>query len=152
MPITVNDLIQKYCRPITVDQNGCWNWLGSISTQGYGIFNHKPVYALAFRMDGGGDVPKDKVLCHQCNNKRCVNPSHLYIGTYSQNMIDAVMAGRGKLGPDGYKRMYELHKLGVRQVDIAKELGISRALVSLFFLNKIMCFKPANFTSLRRKL
>jgi hypothetical protein len=147
--LKVEDLVLKYKRPIVVDTNGCWNWLGSISSQGYGIFNHKLVFGVTYA-EYVGPCPLDRVLCHKCNNKRCVNPNHLYIGTYTQNMIDSVFAGRGKVGREGYKMMYELHKSGKRQVDIAKELNVSRTLVSMFFKDKIMCFKPADFKGLRR--
>src|ERR1700742_4317392 len=88
--LTVGDIIAEFKRPILVDENGCWNWLGSISTQGYAIYNLKPVYGLLYTKSGRY-CPPNKVLRHICANKRCVNLEHIVEGTYSENLIDAVM-------------------------------------------------------------
>lgn len=142
--LTVEDLALEFKRPILVDENGCWVWLGSISTQGYAIYNQKPVYGILHtRLEG--PCPSNMVLRHICFNKRCVNPSHVVRGTFTENMIDAVVSGdRGPIR-ERYAEMVRMAAKGMRQADIANKLHVSRSLVSLFFLGKIMCFKPEDF-------
>lgn len=72
----------------------CWNWAGSRSGSGYGQF-----------WDGARSIPahwflltkrpgRGKEACHRCDNKLCVRPSHIFIGTRSDNMRDCVSKGR----------------------------------------------------------
>jgi len=142
--LQVEDIVLKFRRPVTVDQNGCWNWLGSISSQGYGLFNGKVVYGIVFRMVGK-TCALDRVICHRCDNKKCINPNHLYEGTYTENMLDSLRAGRG-IGPEVYRKMVELKAQGFIQADIARKLGVSRGTVSLFFKGRFTVHKPENFT------
>lgn len=75
----------------------CWTWTGTMFTQGYGNFwdgnrnnrTNRYSYVLHF-----GPI-KDKTLlvCHHCNNKACVRPEHLYLGTNKQNIQDATRDG-----------------------------------------------------------
>lgn len=69
---------------------GCWNWVAALSRLGYGHFrlNGKIVEAhRASWMLHRGDPHKLHVL-HKCNNRRCINPDHLYLGTHQDNMRD----------------------------------------------------------------
>lgn len=134
----------KFKRPILVDQNGCWNWIGSISSQGYAIFNHKLMYGIVYNMSGRV-CPPNYVLRHKCNNKKCINGEHIHEGTYSDNMIDAVRDGMRGLGKAKYAKMVELELSGMRRTDIARELNISKSMVSFFFKGKTMVFKPEDF-------
>jgi hypothetical protein len=142
--LKLEDVIKEFKRPVLVDENGCWNWLGSISSQGYALYNNKPVHALLSRKLGK-PCNLDKVFRHTCANKRCINPDHVVEGTYSENLIDSILDGsRGPIR-ERYAKMVELSKTGMIQADIARELNVSRGLVSQFFLRKIMCFKPEDF-------
>lgn len=69
----------------------CWNWLGGLTSGGYGAFwggwyscrAHRFSWELTY-----GPIPyKEKVL-HKCDNIKCVNPNHLYIGSHLNNMTD----------------------------------------------------------------
>jgi hypothetical protein len=91
--------IQRFNKKYIIDEEtGCWNWIGSISKYGYGKFTIK-------FQDGF-------ILCHSCNNRKCVNPWHLRQDTYKSNSIDMVIANRQRC-----------QKLSVSQViEIKKEL------------------------------
>jgi hypothetical protein len=88
-----------------VDRRGpdeCWNWLGAISTHGYGeirinqprtmVLAHRLVYELCI-----GPIPENMLVCHRCDHKICCNPNHLFLGTSQDNIDDMWQKGRGKV-------------------------------------------------------
>lgn len=78
--------------------NGCWEWTGSKDGDGYGVIwtketnNNQRAHRVSLRLHGV-DVPKDKMVLHQCDNPSCVNPQHLTIGDNKQNQKEAVERG-----------------------------------------------------------
>ena len=82
-------------------ETGCWDWAGSASSHGYGQIYCKGKNWRAHRfsyMIYKGEIPEDKVLMHECDNKLCVNPSHLKAGTQADNIADMVAKGRQAKG------------------------------------------------------
>lgn len=75
----------------------CWEWNGFISAQGYGRIIVNNVNRLAHRMMYLLYVsdPGKLLVCHKCDNPKCVNPNHLFLGTMIDNINDRTKKGRG---------------------------------------------------------
>lgn len=85
-----------------VDTSGeCWLWTGAKTELGYGLFldnrrrlrAHRVAYALTY-----GEFPDELVVCHRCDNPRCVRPNHLFLGTQTDNLADMTAKGRRARG------------------------------------------------------
>jgi len=79
----------------------CWVWRGALNDKpglGYGVLSRDGDLVLAHRLSwelaNGREVPAGMLVLHRCDNPPCVNPRHLYVGTYRENLLDAVRAGR----------------------------------------------------------
>lgn len=77
--------------------DGCWLWRASRSKEdGYGIVTDRGRKILAHRFSWelhNGPIPDGLLVCHTCDVKPCVNPAHLWLGTYSENTKDAFNKG-----------------------------------------------------------
>jgi hypothetical protein len=126
-----------------VDKSGeCWEWTAGLSTVGYGKFGvgrnetvvaHRYSYELEF-----GKIEDGLLVCHRCDNRKCVRPSHLFLGTHLDNTTDALNKGRLAFGErQGTAKLTEekvaeiiLLKGKMFQRDVAKLFGISQTQVS----------------------
>lgn len=77
--------------------DGCWNWTGARIPSGYGSIGIQGTqvgaHRVAYELEVGA-IPEGMFVCHHCDNKQCVRPDHLYLGTPKKNSEDAVARGR----------------------------------------------------------
>jgi hypothetical protein len=88
---------------VAVDlETRCWEWLGSVSSDGYGKCKRKGVTYRAHRLSYlvfKGDITEGLFVCHHCDNPLCVNPEHLWLGTHEENELDKTAKGRRSPSP-----------------------------------------------------
>lgn len=77
--------------------DGCWIWIGGLTHQGYGAFwaNGKtlPAHRYLF-VRKRGELAVDQLVCHRCDNPKCVRLSHLFVGSQRDNIHDAISKQR----------------------------------------------------------
>jgi predicted XRE-type DNA-binding protein len=120
----------------------CWEWTKGLFTNGYGAFNYygKNVHSHVFSWFLHSGLWPDKLVLHKCDNRRCVRPDHLWLGTNADNMKDKKDKGRtAKEESHGSskltkKQVWKIHKLyrekGLTQENISLKINISRGQVS----------------------
>lgn len=83
----------------------CWEWTGPLMWNGYGTMPVKaangwrpvPAHRVAWGITHGS-IPDGLHVCHHCDNRRCVRPDHLFLGTQQDNLTDMVVKGRSSAG------------------------------------------------------
>lgn len=107
---TAKTLEQRFLEKVNMlGESDCWNWEGACYSNGYGqiaialgakckrknLLAHRVSYTLYC-----GEIPDGMVICHTCDNPRCVNPNHLFLGTQQENLADMTSKGRRKYPVD----------------------------------------------------
>lgn len=128
--------LERFERSYTPEPNsGCWLWIAAVANPRwpYGLiwFDGKQQRAhraawLAFR----GTIPDGMFVCHHCDNPSCVNPSHLFLGTHTDNIRDFVAKGRNsKIRPSGDDHWMHLRPHEVKRGARAKKSALTIAQV-----------------------
>lgn len=125
--------------------NECWEWIAGKNSGGYGTVKinrksytaHRVSYELSH---GHGSIPKDILVLHRCDNRQCVNPDHLFLGTQYDNVHDMIKKGRSNYlsGPNHYanktsketaETVIRMYLRGRKIEEIATLIGISGSTV-----------------------
>jgi len=119
--------------------DGCWEWKGAYSkTSGYGVISHNGKQTQPHRVAwelAHGPIPDGMYICHHCDNKKCVRPDHLFLGTPKENTAD--MIAKGRIARDDKMPQTKLSPNDVRNIRassgkakvIAAQYGISEIYV-----------------------
>lgn len=96
-------LQERWERSFAVDaETGCWVWTKALHAKGYGVIavgrSSDRAHRVAWKLNKG-PIPAGLMVLHRCDNPPCVNPAHLFLGTNSDNMRDAVGKGRHRTQP-----------------------------------------------------
>lgn len=97
MPKERGSAAERFWRKVK-KSDGCWEWTGTKNSRGYGMFTPTPgkrvlAHRFSWEMENGR-IPDGLFGCHRCDNPGCVRPDHLFVGTNSDNIRDAVAKGR----------------------------------------------------------
>ena len=131
----------------------CWLWTGAVQKRGhpYGKFRvreqnrtvraHRMAYELTY-----GVVPNGLAVLHRCDNPRCVNPEHLFLGTQAENQADMKAKGRqargeriagAKLTWEEVREIRALSASGQNSVVLGKRFGVASSIVRRIIAGKI---------------
>jgi hypothetical protein len=124
------------------DENGCWEWIGKIVPNGYGkvyknckeMLAHRLSYEITY-----GEVPEGLFVCHKCDNPPCVRPSHLFLGTNQDNMMDSMIKDRRgrKLNKQKVLEILDMIKSGDNKKVVADIFGITPGTIGDILRGKI---------------
>lgn len=123
---------------------GCHLWTLGLSSRGYGNFSiknrtysaHRMAYHFAF-----GPIPCGLFVLHKCDNRKCVNPQHIFLGTHADNMRDMCQKERGalcrrnnlkaKISKSIAEIIVDRYSTGtISQVQLAAKYGVSQSAIS----------------------
>ncbi len=131
---------------------GCWEWTGTRTRLGYGSFSMivngrttHLAHIASWHIAGGNALPPIGMkICHHCDNRECVNPAHLFMGTQRDNMLDCIKKGRmtpiphpgfgedhpiSKLTWNQVREIRGLFSSGERQTSLAQRFRVTRATI-----------------------
>lgn len=135
----MNESLRRRLRERTiVKENGCHEWQGYVARNGYGqiglgrkvLYTHRAAWALAH------SDPGEAYVLHKCDNRRCVNPDHLFLGDHDSNMGDMVKKKRHAFGErNGLSilttdQVREIKASKDRTTDLAERYGVALSTIS----------------------
>lgn len=140
--------INRFNKNVRVVDGGCHEWTGNLSRYGYGRFgiNYKVLAAHRVSYEiHNGYLPDNLHVCHSCDNRRCVNPEHLFLGDDFDNMRDAAKKGRmsrgesrplSKFSDADIPEIRRRAMSGETHASLAKEFGASQPTISKIVTGK----------------
>ena len=122
----------------------CWTWNGCKTHDGYGRYDSKTKAHRASWMLEHGSIPAGMHVLHKCDNRSCVRPSHLFLGSHQENMKDRDIKGRGirgeKVGIARFNentiRMLRIAGEALPAYKIARAIGCSASTIHYILANR----------------
>ena len=139
-------LAQRFCEKVEIRESGCHEWTGRIQPNGYGQVrgNGKTVYAHRASWElANGPIPNGGFVLHACDNRRCVNPAHLRVGSFQDNMDDMTAKKRHAHGErNGHSKLKVVDVLAIRAADelhevLAGRYGVTQSIISMIRSRRI---------------
>lgn len=134
---------QRFWTKVRRHEGGCWEWEGCRSDTGYGTFYAGRVYSshrYSWELHNG-PIPKGMCVLHRCDNRACVRPDHLWLGTKADNSRDMAAKGRERAPskPGSQHHGAKLTEAAVLEIRasadsgrvLAERYGVSPSLISL---------------------
>lgn len=124
----------------------CHEWCGCVAKNGYGQINANGKAAYAHRTAWeleNGPVPDGQHVLHRCDNRRCVNTGHMFLGSLDDNMADMVAKGRQSKGSHRHTaKLSEVDVLAIRasaskQAELADMFGVTQGIISMIRARRI---------------
>ena len=135
----------------------CWEWNAALNSGGYGAFftgyewiGERRAHRISYTLEHG-TIPEGMFVCHSCDNRKCVNPAHMWLGTNDENVKDMLEKGRHRPAGSGktnhYGKTTKFHRIpqetveevlkrrkeGESKLSISKKLGIS-----VYFVDRLI--------------
>lgn len=118
----------------------CWEWTKALDKHGYGLFWYRGGCELAHRVSFTteyGKIPDGFGVHHDCDNRKCIRPSHLMVSTQQDNMLDALERGRldvfigsnHKLSKLKEAQVLEIRASKLSEVKLAEKYGVDRSMI-----------------------
>jgi len=130
------------------ENTGCLEWTGRTVRGGYGAITIKRKTVMAHRfwfVKCGGVIPDGMVLCHTCDNPKCVEPGHLFVASQAENMADMVrkkrqargtLNSKAKLTESDVVEIRKAYKNGEIQARLAAQYNVHQTTISLIIKGK----------------
>jgi HNH endonuclease len=126
-------------------RSGCHEWTGCLMPNGYGQIHQdgKTAYAHRVAWEISYGSTNGLFVLHKCDNRKCVNPEHLFLGTFDQNMTDMVEKSRQAHGEKNHhaklnkKKILEIRSILGTNREIAEKYMVSASLISMIRSGRI---------------
>ncbi len=133
-------LIDRLMAKVAVNECGCWVWTATRERKGYGKIRAdgkmRQAHRVSYELHRGG-IPDGMFVCHHCDNRACINPDHLFLGSHADNMEDMKSKGRQQIGVRNRQaKLTEADIVAIRaargapQPELARTYGVSQSHIS----------------------
>ena len=150
IPIFDEDVLERFWSKVNKNKNdkpfstkidpktACWVWTGSCDRQGYGYFKVAGYAFYAHRiswMINYGAIPKNRWICHTCDNPPCIRIDHLWLGTHEMNVRDMVVKKTMSLSPGQFRYLFMDYSAAMSPEWLEKEYKMKYPTINLALSN-----------------